>query len=412
MIRKFFKLLFFGIIATIALAFISYYGFLAWEYKSGGKYVDYITKNQELVSLEEEFSFEIMAEDLQNNDLILTGEIHGFEEPNHFDISFFKHLHKNYGVRDYIAELDILQASLINEYFQTGEDSLLHTALKKWIVVQGRNNKSYYKKYHSFHEFYQKLPESEKFKFIGIDRIQDWSLLMTYINKRSHNYEHLKPLEYHPKTLIAQLEERIAQLIQLESKGEIPLEYLLQNIRYKKNKLYRSDIMFQNFEQLYKHHRLESKKIYGWFGLAHVFQYKINGKDPFASLVRLSDLPLANKIISINFLFVDSYMVMDNTHIPKFLKDRKNLSKFPVSADNIWLMYTYGIGDFKRCTRENSKSIIKMNGEQNPYAHSSRLRKHFQILSLVDLFELNEKDEAYIQYTVFVRNSDWAEPMD
>jgi hypothetical protein len=35
----------------------------------------------------------------------------------------------------------------------------------------------------------------------------------------------------------------------------------------------------------------------------------------------------------------------------------------------------------------------------------------YQIFPVTDLMEMNDKGKPYVQYTVFVRNSDWAEPM-
>jgi hypothetical protein len=52
-----------------------------------------------------------------------------------------------------------------------------------------------------------------------------------------------------------------------------------------------------------------------------------------------------------------------------------------------------------------------MNAENSPYSQSNRMNTTFQLLPVTDLFEMNDKGKPYIQYTIFVRNSDWAEPM-
>ena len=73
---------------------------------------------------------------------------------------------------------------------------------------------------------------------------------------------------------------------------------------------------------------------------------------------------------------------------------------------------SYGIRDFKRTTAENHKSLLKMNGENNPYSNSSRLTTTIQLLPVTDIFEMTDEGKPYIQYTIFVRNSDWAEPIE
>ena len=181
MIKKFFKWVFkiiFGIVVLIAFL---YGGFHLWEYATGGKYVDYLKANSETIKLEENFSFELMESDLKKNDLILVGEIHGFHEPIVFDVDFFKYLHKNHGVRHYVVELDFVQAALLNDYLVSGDQEILKTVLKKWVVVQGRNNQDYFDKYIALQKFYANLPQDEKFSFIGIDRIQDYNLVTEYL---------------------------------------------------------------------------------------------------------------------------------------------------------------------------------------------------------------------------------------
>ena len=151
-------------------------------------------------------------------------------------------------------------------------------------------------------------------------------------------------------------------------------------------------------------------KAYGYFGLYHVFQYQVNGQQPLASQIRMSDLGLENNILSMNFLMIDSYMVMPSNQLPDFMSDGGKYTRMPISSDVMLFVYIYGIKDFKRMTPEYHKSLVKMNSKNSPYATSNRMSKTIQLLPVADKFEFNEKGKAYVQYTVFVRNSDWAEP--
>jgi hypothetical protein len=71
-----------------------------------------------------------------------------------------------------------------------------------------------------------------------------------------------------------------------------------------------------------------------------------------------------------------------------------------------------GIKDFKRMTPEHQKSLVKMDGKNSPYSNTVRMNKTIQLLPLTDIFEITDKGKPYVQYTVFIRNSDWAEPME
>lgn len=164
------------ILGLILLIAITYGIFHLWEYASGGKYVKYLKENSETVSLDESFTYGIMKADLDKSKLILVGEIHGTEEPSKFDVSFFNYLNKNYNVKYYFAELDYVQAEYLNQFLINRKEALLKRILRRWVVIQGRNNKDYFDKYLHFQELYNKLPDDKKFQFIGIDRIQDWEL--------------------------------------------------------------------------------------------------------------------------------------------------------------------------------------------------------------------------------------------
>jgi len=404
--------LFVGIIIT---ALVSYAAFLGSEFITGGRYVEYLSLNSENKSLDKNFDYNIMEEDLINNDLILVGEMHGFDEPTKFDVDFFKYLYNKHGLRYYFAELDYSQAEYMNQYLESGNDSLLARVLKNWIVAQGRNNKDYYDKYRAFHLFHKQLSDGEKFKFVGVDKIQDWPLLTDYINSFNDVDTLLKPLKYNSKTIIVHLKQRIKYML---SKDNLPdesiysLKHILLNIAYKELKENREEVMFKNFRTIYEDFHLQNQKLYGYFGVAHVFQYMLNNHATFASHIRESNMGLEGKMISMNFLFVDSDMVMDSKQLPEFLRTGPKYSSMKISADNILFMYIYGIGDFKQMTPKYTKSLIKMNGLNNPYADSKRLTNTFRVFPVFPTFEMTEKGKPYVQYTIFVRNSAWAEPID
>jgi hypothetical protein len=409
MIKKIFKWTFrilFGFILVIALA---YGGFHLIEYATGGKYVDYLSANSETIGIDESFTFEMMNDDIEKSKLILVGEIHGFKTPQQFDLNFFKYLHREHGVRTYLAELDFVQAQLMNDYMESGSEEDLYRILKNWAVVQGRRNIDYYDKYRKLQVFYRSLPEADRFRFIGIDQIQDESLFSEYASA-------LMP-DSLPEGLAANTDTTLTGKIEwlrsafANSTDTLAvLSHMKANLDY--GKIGREEILFQNFHKIYSIQELSQEKVYGYFGLFHVFQYRVNGQHPLASKIRESDLSLDGKMLSINFMLNESYMVMPSSGLPEFMRTGPVNSKMPISADNMLFMYIYGVKDFKRMTPENSKSLIKMNGSESPYENSSRLNTSIQILPVADKMEMTDEGKPYVQYTVFVRNSDWAEPME
>jgi hypothetical protein len=409
MTRRILKVTLKGIIGISLIIGLLYGGFHLWEFSTGAKYVDYLKENSETIPLSESFSFKMLDKDIKENRLILVGEIHGFEEPQKFDYELFTHLHKNHNVKQYYAELDFVQSLVLNQYLDSGDEKLLNDALRKWAVFQGRNNKDYYDKYRKLQQLYEQSTEQDKFKFIGIDKLQDVKLTLRYLNSLNKSTE----LEIKEAVDLSAIQNQISQLDSIYANSPdtlFVLNHIKDNFKHYTEKTDREKVLFENFHSLYNQMNKSKDKAYGYFGLFHVFQYQINGKQPLAAQIRMSDLGLENNILSMNFLMMDSYMVMPSNQLPSFMSDGGKYTKMPISSDQMLFIYIYGIKDFKRMTPENHKSLVKMNSENSPYATSNRMSMTIQLLPVAEKFEFNEKGKAYVQYTVFVRNSDWAEP--
>ena len=409
--KKIIKLVIKVLAGSLLLVALLYGGFHLWEYATGGKYLKYLSANSETLPLDSDFKYNSLGKDVEKNQLILVGEIHGFDTPNKFDIDLFKYLNKNHNINNYIAEFDFVQASLLNDFLVSGDEDLLRKVLKNWVVIQGRKNQGYFDKYLELHKYYQQLPPNKKFKFIGIDRIQDATILKDYL-KNLYPSDSLKNDSIPEATSIDDLIEELDDIYRENIDTSFILSHLKTNVQYAQEKQGRDEVMFQNFSILYRKNQLETEKLYGFLGLGHVFQYRVNGNHPFASKVRKSDLGLEGKILSVNIMMNDSYMVMPSSQLPEFMRDEGAYTKMPISADNMLFIYIIGIKDFKRMTPEHHKSLIKMNNDNNPYANSMRLNKIIQILPVTDIPEMNDKGKPYFQYTLFVRNSDWAAPMN
>lgn len=406
MLKKIFKFLLKSFIGLVLFALLTFGGFHLWEYVTGGKYVDYLAANSETVPIESNFSYSELGKDVANNQLILVGEIHGFDEPCKFDVDFFKYLHERHHVDHYIAELDYVQAALVNDFLKSGDEAILEKALEKWAVIQGRNNQDYFDKFRALHLYYQELTANDKFEVIGVDHLQDISLTKDFL------YRYLPTKDSLQDASTSVILDFLTNLHQDKKDTLFVLNHLKTNLKYLEDKESREEVLFQNFKNQYDFYELSDARLYGFLGLYHVFQYRVNGTHPFASKIRTSDLGLTDKILSINVMMNDSYMVMPSNQLPEFMRDSTAFSRLPVSSDNMLFMYLIGVKDFKRMTPEHHKSLIKMNGENSPYADSDlRMNKAIQLLPVTDIMEMDDKGKPYVQYTLFVRNSDWAEPM-
>lgn len=409
MVKRIFKTIGKLLLVFILLIGLLYAGFHLWEYATGGKYIKYLTENGETIPLEDDFDFDNLKDDIERSELILFGEIHGFKEPIKFDVDFFKYLNKNHGVNHYLVEFDFVQATMLNEFLLTGDDKVLDKVLKKWVVFQGRNNLDYRNKFVDLYKYYQELPLENKFEFVGVDRIQDESLLREYVNRFSPKS---KDSEASNSVEESSLLEKLSSIETSNKDTLFIVAQLKSNIKYWEDRANRDDVMFENFQSIYKEKNLKTKKIYGLLGFGHIFLYRVNGGHVFASQVRKSELGLQDKIMCINTMMNESQMVMLSNQLPEFMRDEGKYTRMEISSDNMLFIYMVGVKDFKRMTPKYHKSLIKMNGENSPYGNNMRLNKTIQLLPVTPKIEITDKGKAYFTHTLFIRNSDWAAPIE
>ncbi|NQZ43577.1 MAG: hypothetical protein HRT65_04650 [Flavobacteriaceae bacterium] len=394
---------------SVVSLLLIYGGFHAWEYLSGNPYVEYLENHSETVPLGSGFDYGLLHEDLQSSRVIFVGEIHGFAEPNRFDVDFFKHLHQHYGVRHYLSELDFVQATYVNRFLDSGNRSYLDQAMKHWGVVQGRDNQSYFDKFLALQEFQSTLPVSEKFTVIGIDKIRDTLLLDRYLDEAFPMTDLNAPLQTSDNR-IGQL-DRLLLRDSTSSEQLTTLKHLRKNLVYLNEGRNREEILFHNFASFYDSLRLQKERVYGFLGLYHVMQYSINQTEPLAAKIRKSTMVPKRGLLSINFIMNESKMVLPSDQLPDMLQDDGPYTRFPISADNMLTTYIVGVRDLKRITPPRHLSLVKLNGTDSPFAQSTRLQRIIKLLPLSQDFTMTEKGRPYVQYAIFVRHSDWAEPM-
>jgi hypothetical protein len=163
-----------------------------------------------------------------------------------------------------------------------------------------------------------------------------------------------------------------------------------------------------------KKHNLEGKKIYGFFGGAHVLQKEINNKKGFGNLIVTSNLPLSKKTNSITTRYIDSYMSAPSKYVPSLRRDNGEHTKMSNTCDNMALLYHYRINDLKSVTAEYSNTFFNINALNSPYKNSLRLINNIGFYSLIAGMRITAKESVttdYAQEIVLIRNSDWAEPL-
>jgi len=382
---------------------------------SSSKYVNYLKGHSEVVKMTDSLQFHSLDEEFYKNNLFLVGEVHEVETSPRIDFALFTQLNETIHIDTYLAEMDIAQGYYLQEYLKGSDEIELKKILKEWPVYIGQISEQYRSKWKKMRNYYSQLPENYKFKLVGIDRIADFDLIRKLLKEKLPETYH-KDIHSENDSLISWSTNKLNTILEQEKLhlDNATLD-LLKNIAYNlatyKNTRNRDTFMYQNFKRLHAQNQWENKKIYGTFGFAHTLQaYSYT----FAGRVKKdSILPYKDSMVSLNTLYVDSKLTVENSSLPIFMQDKgKAFTKFKYSQDNRLFMYIKGIADYKKVTEINTISLLKLDAQGSPYLNSTRGTKVKKLITIWDAYDIIDGTYTtdYAQYILLVRNADWIQP--
>ncbi|GAB3807554.1 hypothetical protein GCM10028819_44650 [Spirosoma humi] len=376
--------------------------------------------------------FHLFDEAFYQNQLFLLGESHGVAKPQEVDLRFLTHLNKRVGVRYYIAEVDASQAYYLNQYLATGNQATLTKVFRLWVVQQAQwANKEYRHKIEAIRDLNQTLPQNRQIQFVGIDRIQDKTLVAEHLSALLGKHERSPFAQPLADSLIAQLAanrpdsvaagtaltwlanwaSNDAATTAFWGKDAEALHHLLANVVYLKAIRSREVTIFTNFKAILP--SLKQEKLYGFWGFFHVLQSPLKvGVKPFACQVKESDLYLHDKIVSITFSYLDSYTMTPTRFMPPFLQDKgkafTRVDKFNNDSD---LMKSEGIATIRPITNPHSVTLFALD-RPGSFARQMPIRITYGA-AMPQKLEFNPAlpMTSYFQYLLLVRDSDMTTPL-
>ncbi|WP_044003227.1 erythromycin esterase family protein [Hymenobacter swuensis] len=385
---------------------------------------------QATVPLGQPMAFPKFEASFYDNQLFLLGEAHGTERPQEIDLALLQHLNQRAGVRTYVGELDCANAYFLNEYLRTGKETTLDLAFRSWQADGSQwANTAMRAKFQKLRSWNQTLPAQRRIKVLGIDQLQDLPLAAEYLRVLTRGL-------MLPPAVRGQLDS-VATWLQRENgeqaaggatramrvlagskpdKALFDLTHLLRNVAYdRRNMVVRERNIFANFRELYLGLHLEGEKLYGMWGLAHVLQSPMqSGTTLFAGLVRQSDLPVRDKVVSLLCVFSECQLLMPTSFLPvawqapgqRFTPSDKFNHDGPLTR-------IAGLEELKRRTQPGSTTIFRLNA---PTATTNRQPIRVTYAPGIPAgqqirFRADLPATAYVQYLVLVRNSPALTPL-
>lgn len=359
------------------------------NYVSGRETIEekWLEKNYSNLHIEndDEFStFNILKEDLENNEVFLTGESHGVGVNDSLDLKFLKFFQKEAGIKYYLQENSICGSMLLNEYLKTGNKLILDRLFISSCGLNTSYTKENYNKWEKIYEFNKELPDDDKIKVIGLDAYGDPDVYFMCLNRiiDKHNstsdtimkefkdiYEEYVEMNNDPKlydyTKVSEmLEESFSELrSNIDANKEAykvhfdedfdNFLYLIDNFYYnshicnlgsEKALKYRDEKMYENFKRI--HSTLPKGKYYGRYGDSHILK---QGFHLAEVMDKDNDSPVKGKVLSIYNDYLNcctSFKGYRTTRITSF------------NEEFFSLIEPY---------RKSNNVLFKLNGEKSPF---------------------------------------------
>jgi hypothetical protein len=387
----------------------------------------YLKKNMEQIPLDASPAFRIFDQDFYKNQVILLGETHGYQVPQELDFVILKHLNARAGVRNYLAEVDYCQAWFLNKYLRTGNENFLKTVFKPWINQAQWGSEEFYNKIKKIHALNASLPADRQIRFLGIDKIHSVATVKAFlrefldeVNYQSTPGSQIDSLrayllgEAAPKEAIGRVAGKVLEDIDRKEAfyrnllGEhcTSFRHFIQNVAYLDSDTPTDSLMLSNLTFLTNQLGLAREKMYGLWGYYHTLQSPLRIGVPFAALIKRSDLPFRDKVVSLNILSLGSDMM-----IPPGFKPQPPDGKVGYFNNNGPFVFVDGIKDLKAVTAGNSVTIFKLDKPESPYRQSQKLARVKTWVARSFIPEAGAVTTDLFQYVVLVRDSEALTPL-
>lgn len=377
----------------------------------------YLEKNHTEIDVDDCSGFNLLDEDINKNDVILTGEYNAVNESYQAKLSMLKYMNKKYNVRYLLEEIGYSQSCFINEYLKTGDESLLKFVynysegpiIYTWLEengFNGLNNKKSYDFWIKLRKYNETLTENKRITVIGIDVENQVGTALKYINSLLPENKPIAEIEPYIKDLENIYKQknftgvvRVIQNLQnnMETNPNIYEKYLgtgyfdfhfiIDNI-INTSKIYNASgidmkkaldsSIYSNFKKIYSN--LPKGKYLGEFDMENVYQNTcLNMEDvtSFAMYLNSSGSPMQGRVLSI------VYDYQNSKTMPPLLNQGEADEGFFTDID---ILQNISKSDI---------TLFKLNGENSPFT-----AKSYFVTGIG-----NKPATDYFKYIILIKNS-------
>lgn len=364
------------------------------------------------------------------NDVFLLGESHGYAAPQALDLALLQHLNQRIGLRYYLAEMDVAQAELVNQYLRTGDviplDSLFRGFLAQTKAGTSQwGNQQFYDKLVAIRAYNQTRPDSLQIVFLGVDWFEGKGryipdLMRSLLNANAATFP-ADPLLDSLRLVVNQPAVSLGKLLPYASR--INADYdthkdkyatrfgtrltafrqVFALLSYANLGISRDEVVARQVAFLTTAMNLQHEKLYGLWGYTHVLQGSVNGKLTLSGLLQKE----GRRLVTMPIMFYDSRMLVHRDNVPFIFRKagQEFIEMTSLNADG----HVFGVDGFSELlpvTQAKETTLIKLNGPGSPYATS---RKLIKVGGITGTKIKPDNDQTvttdYFQYVFVVRDS-------
>lgn len=393
----------------------------------------YLKTNHTRFGPAESDSYALFDSAFYASDVFLLGENHGYAVPQTLDLTLLKHLNQRVGLRYYLAEMDVAQAELVNQYLVTGQnvplDSLFRGFLAQTLAGTSQwGNQQFYDKIVAIRAYNLTRPDSLRIRFLGVDWFQrggsmavDWlrqtvqqhlsatataanpvlDSLRLLILKPAVTLGKILPLA---KRVNADYQQNPTQYANLFGDRLLPFRQLFEMMTYSGKGITRDAVAARLTQFLTTEMHLQHEKLYGLWGYTHTMQAGVNNNPTFSGLLAKA----GRRVVTMPVMTKDSRMLLHRDHAPFMFrkKDETFVEMAYVDADGR-IFGVDGFGELEPVTAANQTTLIKLNAPGSPYRTRLTLVKVGGMTGTK--IKPDDTDHTvttdYFQYVFVVRNS-------
>ncbi|MEM1396726.1 MAG: hypothetical protein AAGH38_04680, partial [Pseudomonadota bacterium] len=400
--------------------------------------------------------------------IFFLGEIHGTQHAQLLDLALMKHLNQRIGVRWLMAELSPVQAARFNRFLDTGDASVVDPVFSRWLASATQwGNQQHFEKLVAVRDYNMTLPEEQRLRYFGIDRIgdgdvedaaawvaselaslpEDGAVDETLVSFKTAAEAYSSDPDgfivaarafgdWTPPVASSETENpnaigtddtsdadtALAEEVTTPDTDDTDypdypdytddpdyteLKYIALNVATLADTSNRYPVFLRNIELMVNQLGIgDDEPVYGFWGLFHSLKTKVNvdGR-PLALRLEESDFPFSNAIVSTIMVYADSDQNLPSYILPKQLQADGPYTDLPMGQNNPYLLYLDGIGDLITVADDADAALFDLNRDNSPYRGVDRLKRQSGILTRVFPFDIDQSERRASEFIVLVKDS-------